>query len=89
MPRQRKTTPNSSDSGQKVDKAAKFSEIAPKRVVKVLDAMDVLGNVFNRQNYTYSDEQVEKIFTALDAKVQELRALTQPGSGKSGNAFTL
>lgn len=70
-------------------KESKFKELASKRTQKVLDTMDVLGNCFSRANYVYTDEQTEKIFEALSAKVDELRSLTQPDAPKASNSFSL
>jgi hypothetical protein len=43
------------------DKSAKFVELANKRVNKALKDIQLIGNLSNRQNYEYSDEQAKQI----------------------------
>jgi hypothetical protein len=84
MPRTpRQTQPASAD------KAAKFVKLAQTRTQKTLDALDVLGNCFNRTNYEYTDEQTEKIFTTLRAKIDALEASTKPDAPAKSGGFTL
>ena len=49
-----------------------FVELANKRVPKALKALDLVGNLANRSNYSYSKEQSEKIKKALKSKVNEV-----------------
>lgn len=74
---------------QEPTKGEKFRKLASTRTQKCLDSLDVLGNCFNRNNYEYTDEQVDKIFTVLEAKITELRNLTNPDAPKKGEGFTL
>jgi hypothetical protein len=71
------------------DKEAKFRKLAQARTAKALDVLDVLGNCFNRANYSYTDEQVEKIMGALEGKLAHLRDLTNPEVRRTDNSFTL
>tara|TARA_Y100001968_G_C19325868_1_gene701683 strand:- start:188 stop:415 length:228 start_codon:yes stop_codon:yes gene_type:complete len=51
---------------------AHFVELANKRVPKALKALDLVGNLANRSNYTYTEEQVNQIKRVLKAKVNEI-----------------
>ena len=51
---------------------AHFVELANKRVPKALKALDLVGNLANRSNYTYTEEQVNQIKKALKDKVAEV-----------------
>jgi hypothetical protein len=84
MPRTPRQTPPATG-----DKAAKFVKLAQTRTQKALDALDVLGNCFNRANYEYTDEQTEKIFTTLRAKIDALEASTKPDAPAKSGGFTL
>lgn len=86
MPR---TTAASTANAAAKDKEDKFRELASKRTQKALDSLDVLGNCFNRANYTYTDEQTEKIFEVLTDKITELQGLTQPEAKRERAGFTL
>lgn len=65
-------------------KVKRFKDVAAKRTNKALESMANLTRCANRNNYTYTDEQVEKILTALTDEVEKLRAAfsTSPGAEK-------
>lgn len=43
----------------------KFVALANKRVSKALKSIQLIGNLSNRSNYDYRDEDIAKIFRAL------------------------
>ena len=51
----------------------RFKRIAEVRTNAVLDRLRILGNLSNKQMYSYSEEDVEKIFWAINKKVKEIR----------------
>jgi hypothetical protein len=55
------------------DKSAKFVELANKRVNKALKDIQLIGNLSNRQNYEYSDEQAKQIIKVLQREVDVLK----------------
>lgn len=50
------------------EKAAKFTELATKRMAKAIKAVRQLGNLANKSNYDFSADQVDKMFKAIDAE---------------------
>ncbi len=44
---------------------SKFTQLASARVSKALKDIQLIGNLSNRSNYDYTDEDVAKIFKAL------------------------
>ena len=50
-----------------------FVRLAESRTNNILKALDLLGNLSNRSNYSYSEEDVQKIFSALNRKMKEVR----------------
>ena len=52
----------------------KFVELAQKRVNRALKDIKLIGNLSNRSNYTYTDEDVKKIFKVLQSAVTDLKA---------------
>lgn len=56
------------------DKAAKFVELATRRVNKALRAIEGIAALSNRNLYTYDEAQVAKIFTALHNAINEADA---------------
>tara|TARA_Y100001968_G_scaffold303827_1_gene318308 strand:- start:752 stop:979 length:228 start_codon:yes stop_codon:yes gene_type:complete len=51
---------------------AHFVELANKRVPKALKALDLVGNLANKSNYTYTEDQVSQIKKVLRDKVNEI-----------------
>ena len=46
----------------------KFIRLAEKRINKVAKQLQLIGNLSNKTNYAYSDEEVEKMFTLFVSK---------------------
>ena len=49
-----------------------FIELANKRVPKALKYLDLIGNLANKSNYSYTEEQSLQIKKALKDKVNEI-----------------
>ena len=49
-----------------------FIDLANKRVPKALKSLDLVGNLANKSNYSYSEEQAKLIKKALKDKVNEI-----------------
>jgi len=52
----------------------RFKRIATLRTNAVLDRLRILGNLSNRQMYSYSEEDINKIFKAINKEIKEVRA---------------
>ena len=52
----------------------RFKRIATLRTNAVLDRLRILGNLSNRQMYSYSEEDINKIFRAINKQLNEVRA---------------
>ena len=53
----------------------RFKRLATYRTTSVLDKIRLLGNLSNKSNYDYSDEDVSKIFSAIDTQLRISKAL--------------
>jgi hypothetical protein len=53
----------------------RFETVAARRTQKLLDLLDILGNCANKSNYEYTDEDVRKMFTAIENKTKNTKAL--------------
>lgn len=62
------------------DKYRYFQQIAGKRLDRILDALDALGNCSAPVTYDYSSEDLPPMFTAIMKKLDEVRQrlVTQP-----------
>lgn len=58
----------------KTEKRQRFEKVAGNRVQKILDTFQLLKNCSNRNNYDYSDKDVEQMFTELSKALKESRA---------------
>jgi hypothetical protein len=52
----------------------RFKRIATARTNAVIDKLRILGNLSNRKLYSYSDEDVRRIFTAINRQVREVKS---------------
>lgn len=55
-------------------KSQKFERIAERRVNETLRSLRLLGNLADRRNYDYSEEQVNLILNAIDREYRTLRS---------------
>ena len=53
-------------------KEDKFHRIASARVSKVLDSLRILGHCSNLNTYEYTEEEVDKMFTAIRRKLDNI-----------------
>jgi hypothetical protein len=67
----------------------KFVELAEKRVTRAIKDIRLIGNLSNRSNYTYTDEDVRKIMKALKSELDALKARFESVGGSTGQAFRL
>ena len=54
-------------------KIERFHRIAEKRINRILEHLRLLGNTANKTLYKYTDEELNKIFKAIDEKVLEIK----------------
>lgn len=55
------------------DKNERFRRLAEKRTNKIIDTLKLLGNCANRGNYTYTAEEVARIFAAIEKNVADTK----------------
>lgn len=55
------------------NKQKKFIELAEKRVNKALKQLQLIGNLSNKRNYEYNQEDYKKIFRAIDEEVKSMK----------------
>jgi len=53
---------------------SKFVDLAEKRVRRALKDLKLIGNLSNRSNYSYTDEDIKKITRSLQNAVTEVKA---------------
>ena len=72
----------------KETKRERFVRIAEARTNRILDNMRLLGNCSSKSNYEYTEEDVRKIFAALEKELKQTKNRFLGGEAKE-ERFTL
>lgn len=56
------------------DKSKRFKRLATSRTTEVLDKLRILGNCADKRTYSYTDEEIEKIFKTIDEQVKIVKS---------------
>lgn len=67
----------------------KFVNLAHNRVNRALKDIQLIGNLSNRSNYDYTEEDITKIFRALNDEIADCRKRFDTKKKGSNNKFTL
>ena len=70
------------------NKRERFIRIAEARTNKILEMMRLLGNCCSKSNYEYTDEDIKKIFGALEKELKNTKNRFL-GIDSSNEKFTL
>ena len=76
-------------SNQQETKREKFVRLAEARTNKIIDMLQLLGNCSNASAYDYTQQDVEKIFSAIENEVREAKKKFNRIESKKGSRFTL
>lgn len=79
-----------SDEGKKVTlKREKFVQLAEKRVIRTMHDLRLIGNLANKNNYEYTDKDVDQIINALQSEITSLKAQFKSSTGRNTINFSL
>ena len=67
----------------------KFAELATKRVNKATQAIRVIGNLSNKSNYEYTDQDVRSIIRELNAAVADVKRRFSSGNSADSESFRI
>lgn len=70
-------------------KRDKFVRLAEARTNKIIDMIQLLGNCSNSSAYDYSQQDVDKIFAAIEAELREAKKKFNKIDSKKSTRFTL
>jgi hypothetical protein len=71
------------------DKRQKFVELANKRVNVAIKDLRLIGNLANRSNYAFSEDDVRKITRALQRELDAVKARFSETGGGAETVFRL
>lgn len=70
-------------------KREKFVDLAEARVSRALHAIRVVGNLSNRNNYEYCEDDIKKIVKALTLEIDAMQARFRSSDSKARPEFKL
>lgn len=70
-------------------KREKFVRIAEARTNKIINMIQLLGNCSNQSLYDYSQKDVNKIFSTIQAELDEAKKRYNKQDSQNGSKFTL
>ena len=71
------------------DKREKFVRLAEQRVNRALNDIRLIGNLSNRNAYSFADEDVKKMFRALQKELEQAKSRFTDAEGASSGDFKL
>jgi hypothetical protein len=69
-------------------KADRFGRLAERRVTEALRKLRLIGNLANRHNYAYSDEQVKQVLEALESELRHVKARFRQETSVQSQGFS-
>lgn len=70
-------------------KREKFVRLAEARTNKIIDMIQLLGNCSNQSLYEYTQKDVNKIFSAIQAELDDAKKRFNKQNSQKGNKFKL
>jgi len=67
----------------------KFVELAEKRVTRTIRDIRLVGNLSNRSNYKYTDDDARRIYKALKDALDEMKARFERKGDERASTFKL
>jgi hypothetical protein len=67
----------------------KFTELAENRVNRALKDINLIGNLSNRSNYSYTQKDVNKIHSALKKALEEMKRRFDSKGDTEADSFKL
>lgn len=70
-------------------KREKFVRLAEARTNKIIDMLQLLGNCSNSSVYDYTQQDVDKIFAAIETAVREAKKKFSKTESRKSSRFTV
>lgn len=67
----------------------KFKVLAEKRVSRALKDIKLIGNLSNKSNYSYTEQDGKKIYSALKKAIDEMKARFNAKGDSADEQFKL
>jgi hypothetical protein len=70
------------------DKSNRFERLAERRVTETIKKMRLIGNLANRHNYSYTEDQVKQILEALDGELRHVKGRFRQETSVQSQGFS-
>ena len=70
------------------DKHERFLRLAESRTNTVIQKIHLIGNLANRSNYDYNEDEVFEIFKAIELEIQRTKKMFEVEFIKKDNRFS-
>lgn len=67
----------------------RFKYLVEKRMGKALNAIESVGKLSEKRNYSYTPDQADKVISALEEAVNEVKILYKSEDREGAKKFTL
>lgn len=67
----------------------KFVELAEKRVSRAIKDIRLVGNLSNKSNYSYTDQDIKKIVRVLRSEIDVLKSRFESSTTENETVFKL
>ena len=74
---------------ERIDKGERFIRLANKRVNKAIRSLQMIQNLTNKRNYSFSDDQANKIIKALQSELNNIKRSFKNNDKFGTNDFIL
>ncbi|MCB0472268.1 MAG: hypothetical protein KDC56_04310, partial [Flavobacteriaceae bacterium] len=64
----------------------RFEKVASNRVQKIIDTLNLLGNCANKNNYEYTEKDVELMFREINKSLKETKLLFDKEMSKTNKS---
>jgi transcription elongation GreA/GreB family factor len=71
------------------DKTQKFIQLAESRVNRAIKDIRLIGNLSNKNAYSYSKDDVKRIFRAIQKEIEIAKIRFEGDTDKSNQSFKL
>jgi len=71
------------EKNSKETREERFKRVATRRTNEILNRIRILGNCSNKSSYSYTEEDIRKIFSAIEGELRSTRAMF--GNRKKNN----
>ena len=75
-------------SARSESKADRFRRLGERRVTQALHLLRLIGNLANRNNYQYTEDQVRQIVEVLENEMRQLKHRFRQEESVSGHTFS-